>query len=196
MVSISAQQIKELREKTGAGIADVKHALEESGGDMAKAEHLIEKKFGGVAEKKASREIKAGLVEAYVHSNGRIGVLVEVGCETDFVARNPQFKEFAHDIAMHIAAMAPIYFSLDSIPPEIWQAEKSRFEEETLGMSKRENIVEKIVEGKLKDHFGAISLLSQQFIKDQDKTVGDVMNEAVGKFGENIKIAKFIRFEI
>lgn len=148
---ITAQQIKKLREKTGAGIADVKKALEESGGDEAKAMAWLEEKLGSIAAKKAEREIKAGLVEAYIHSNGRIGALVEVGSETDFVARNPQFKEFAHDLAMQIAAMDP----------------KSKED-----------------------------LLAQPFIKDAGKTVGDLINEAIGRFGENIKLGKFTRFEI
>lgn len=148
---ITAAQIKALREKTGAGISDVKNALEESGGDMAKAEVLLEKKFGSAAAKKAAREIKAGLVEAYVHSNGRIGVLIEVGCETDFVAKTPQFKEFAHDLAMHIAAMNP------------------------------EN---------------QETFFAQPFIKNESKSVSDMVNEAVGKFGENIKVGRFVRFEI
>lgn len=195
-MEISAQQIRELREKTGAGISDVKRALEEGGGDEKKAVAWLERKLGASALKKAGREIKAGLVEAYIHSNGRIGSLVEVGCETDFVARNPQFKEFAHDIAMHVAAMSPAYLSLEAAPQEIWQAEKSRFEEEVRGMDKPTNILAEIVDGKLKSHFGAISLLSQAFVKDQDKTVEEVLNEAIGKFGENIKIGRFVRFEI
>lgn len=151
MASITAEQIKILREKTGAGISDVKKALEESGGNLAQAQERLERKLGSAAMKKAGREIKAGLVEAYVHSNGRIGVLLEVGCETDFVAKNPQFKEFAHDLAMHIAAMDP--------------------ENKT-------------------------ALLEQPFIKNESKSVGDLLNEAVGRFGENIKIGRFARYEI
>ena len=193
---ISAQQIKELREKTGAGISDVKKALEESGGDGIKAYALLERKLGSSAVKKAGREIKAGLVEAYVHSNGRIGSLVEVGCETDFVARNPEFKAFAHDIAMHIAAMNPLYLSSDTVPQDVWQAEKSRFEEEVKKMEKPARIVAEILDGKLKTHFGALSLLEQPFVKDQDKKVCDVINEAIGKFGENIKVGRSVRFEI
>lgn len=151
MVSISAQQIKELREKTGAGISDIKKALEESEGDVKKAYVLIEEKFGSVAAKKAARETRAGLVDAYIHSNSRLGVLVELYCETDFVARNPAFRELAHEIAMHIAAMAPD---------------------------------------------GPDALLLQPFVKNESKTVGEIMNEAIGKFGENIKIGEFIRYEI
>ena len=193
---ITAQQIKELREKTGAGVSDIKKALEESGGDMERAFKVIERKLGGGAVKRASRETKAGIIDAYIHSNSRVGVLAEVFCETDFVARNPQFKGFAHDIAMHIAAMSPLYPSIDSVPKEIWQAEKSRFEEEARGMNKPANILTEIVDGKLKAYFGAVSLLSQPFVKDQDKTVEEVLNEVIGKFGENIKIGRFVRFEV
>lgn len=151
MVSINTQQIKELREKTGAGVADVKKALEESGGDMEKAYVWIEEKLGSSALKKSARETRAGLVDAYIHSNGRLGVLAELYCETDFVARNPAFKELVHEIAMHIAAMAPD---------------------------------------------GPDSLLLQPFVKNESKTVGEIINEAIGKFGENIKIGEFVRFEI
>lgn len=148
---ISTEQIKELREKTGAGIADIKKALEESGGDTTKALGMIEAKLGGSAAKKAGRLTTAGLVESYVHGNGKIGVLVELLCETDFVARNPGFQELAHELSMQIAAMGPQ-------DPE--------------------------------------TLLSQPFIRDQGKTVKDVINEAVGKFGENIKIGRFSRIEL
>ena len=150
-MQITTKQIKELREKTGAGVSDIKKALEQSGGNTAKALVEIEKKLGGAVLKKAGRETKAGLVEGYIHANGRIGVLVEILCETDFVARNPEFKELAHDLAMQVAALDPAEVAV---------------------------------------------LLKQQFIKDQGKTILEVLNEAVGKFGENIKIERFIRIEI
>lgn len=148
---ITAEQIKELREKTSAGISDIKQALEESGGDMASALSAIERKLGGSAAKRAGRTTGAGVIDAYIHAGGKIGVLVELLCETDFVARNPEFKELAHDLAMQIAAMAP------------------------------EN---------------GDALLDQPFIKDQGKTIKDMVNEAIGKFGENIKIGKFSRIEL
>jgi elongation factor Ts len=150
-MEITAQQVKTLRERTGAGIADVKKALEESGGDMEKAFGFIERKLGNSAIKKATRATGAGLIETYIHSNGTVGALVEILCETDFVARNPLFKEFAHDIALHIAAMDPADVEI---------------------------------------------LFNQPFVKDLGKTVGDLLNEAVGKFGENMKIGRFARFEI
>ena len=180
---ITAQQIKDLREKTGAGISDVKKALEDSGGDTAKAEAALLRKMGGSAVKRAGRETGAGLVDSYLHSNGKIGAMVELLCETDFVARNPAFRELAHDLAMQVAAMRPLYLSLDVAPSDVWNAEKSQVEEE-------------VIDGKLKAFFGAISLLEQPFVKDQDKTIKEVINEAIGKFGENIKVGKFVRFEI
>lgn len=193
---ISAAQIKELREKTGAGISDIKKALEESGGDMDKAFSIIERKLGSAAVKRAGRSTGAGLVEAYIHSNGRVGTMVELLCETDFVARNPLFKELAHDLAMHVAAMSPAYLTLDSVPTDIWQAEKSNFEAEVKKMGKPAQISEQIVEGKLKTHFGAMTLFEQPFVKVQEKTVGQLLNEAIGRFGENIKVGQFVRFEI
>lgn len=195
-MTISAQQIKDLREKTGAGIADVKKALEEADGNFQKAFEIIERKLGSVAIKKAGRETGAGLVDAYIHSNARVGALIEVFCETDFVAKTPAFKEFAHDLALHIAAMRPVYLSLEQVPENLWQAEKAKVEEEVNGMDKPANIKEQIVDGKLKTYFGSLSLLSQPFIKDQDKTIDQILAEAIGRFGENIKIGNFSRFEV
>ena len=193
---VTAQQIRELREKTGAGVSDIKKALEESKGDIAKATDSIERKLGLSAGKRAGRETGAGIVESYIHSNSRVGVLVELLCETDFVARNPAFKSFAHDVALHIAAMRPVYLSLDVVPADMWQSEKGRFTEEVATLKKPKNILDQIIEGKLKSHFGNMTLLDQSFVKDQDKTVGEVLNETIGKFGENIRIGRFIRFEI
>ncbi|MEK7560880.1 MAG: translation elongation factor Ts [Patescibacteria group bacterium] len=190
---ITAQQIKDLRERTGAGIADVKKALEECGGDMEKAEKRISERLGGIAGKKAGRATGAGLVESYIHSDGRVGAMIELFCETDFVARNPSFKELAHDIVMHITAMRPVYQALDAVPTDIWDAEKRRFEEETRAMGKPPAITQQIVEGKLKAHFAPMALLDQPFVKDQDKTIRDVINEAIGRFGENIKIGRWAR---
>lgn len=195
-MAVSAQQIKELREKTGAGVSDVKRALEESAGDMEKAVMRLERTLGSLAGKREGRSTGAGIVESYIHSNNRMGVLLELFCETDFVARNPSFKELAHDVALHIAAMRPLYLSLDAIPKELMHAEKSRIETEVHGMGKPAAVTAQIVDGKLTAYFGAQTLLLQPFVKDQDKTVGDIINESIGKFGENIKIGKFIRFEI
>ncbi len=193
---ISADQIKTLRGKTGAGITDIKRALEESGGDLAKAEELIARKLGSAAAKKATRETGAGIVESYIHSNGRVGAMIEIFCETDFVGRNPQFKELAHDIAMHITAMSPQYLSLESVSSDVWEKQKSYYVEEVEKLNKPQEIQNQIVEGKLKAYFGAASLMEQPFIKEQDKTVNTVVKEAIGRFGENIKVGKFVRFEI
>ena len=192
---ISAQLIKDLREKTGAGVSDIKKALEESGRDVEKALKIIERKLGSVSGKKVGRETKAGIVDAYVHTNGRLATLVELFCETDFVARNPAFKELAHDIALQVAALRPLYGSFDAIPPDVWQSEKSRFEEEVAQLNKPSGIRAEIIDGKLKSYFGAVTLLEQPFVKDQNKTVGEVINEAIGKFGENIKVGRFVRLE-
>ncbi|KKS37637.1 MAG: Elongation factor Ts [Parcubacteria group bacterium GW2011_GWA2_42_14] len=192
----STEQIKTLRDKTGGSINECKKALEEAGGNLEKAEKVLEKRLGGLAGKRLGRETKAGVVDTYIHSDGRIGAMVELFCETDFVARNPVFKSLAHDLAMHIAAFCPAYLSLDAVPQEVWQAEKNRFEEEARGLDKPSHIIQEIVDGKLKSHFDSISLLEQPFIKDQDKKVSDVVNEAIGKFGENIKVGRFVRFEL
>lgn len=196
MAAISAQQIKDLREKTGAGVSDVKKALEESGGDMARARAAIERRLGSNAGKRAGRETRAGIVDAYVHSNARIGAMVELFCETDFVARNPDFTALAHDIALHVAAMSPAYLSYETVPEEIMNAEKRRFEEEARASGKPAAIQAEIVEGKLKAHFGAMALMEQPFVKAQEKTVGRMMAEAIGRFGENIRIGKFVRLEL
>ena len=144
----------------------------------------------------AGRETRAGVVDAYVHSNARIGALVELFCETDFVARNPDFVALAHDIALHVAAMSPAYLSYEAVPEDIRNAEKKRFEEEARQTGKQAEIQEQIVDGKLKAHFGALSLTDQHFVKDQDKTVGQVVNEAIGRFGENIRLGRFVRLEL
>lgn len=192
---ISAQQIKELRERTGAGISDIKKALEEAKGDMARAVTIIERKLGSSAGKRAGRETKSGIIDSYVHGD-KIGVLLEVFCETDFVARNPVFREFVHSLSMHIAAMHPVYLSLDAVPRDVWQTEKDRFTEDTAKLNKSAAIMEEIINGKLKAHFGAYALMEQSFVKDQDKTVGKVLNEVIGKFGENINIGRFVRLEM
>ena len=195
-MTVSAGQIKELREKTGAGISDVKKALEENGGDFQKALASIERKLGSSAGKRFGRETKAGLIGSYVHSNGRIGSMVELLCETDFVARNSGFRELAHDLAMHVAAMSPRFLSLEDIPAEVWEEEKKHIEMEFKNLGKPQNILEEMIKGKLQSHFQNSVLMEQLFVKDPDKTVGDLLKKAIGKFGENIKIGKFIRFEV
>ncbi len=189
------EKIKELRERTGASIAECKKALEKSSGDLDKAIVILEKALGGMAAKKSSRELHAGVIDSYLHG-GKIGVLVEVYSETDFVARNLEFKMLAHDLAIHIAASAPLYLDMASVPEEAVAAERARFEEEIAALGKSPELAKTIVEGKLKVHFEALCLMTQTFVKNPDKTVGDVVNEAVGKFGENIKVGRFARFEL
>jgi elongation factor Ts len=193
---ISAQQIKDLREQTGAGISEIKKALEESNGDMDRARASIERRLGANAGKRAGRETRAGVVDAYIHSNARVGVLVELFCETDFVARNPAFVALAHDIALHVAAMNPVYLSQEAVPADIREAEVRSCEEEAKKSGKPAAIQEQIVRGMTASHFAALSLSDQEFVKDPGKTVGQMINEAIGRFGENIRVGKFVRFEL
>lgn len=177
-------------------MADCKKALEESGGDFTKADELLKRRGKQIAEKRQEKEVKAGLIEPYVHSNGKIGVLVELNCETDFVAKNELFKELAHDLAMHVAAMNPRYLSGEDIPGEVSQKMRQSYQEELANSGKPENIINQIIEGKLRKFSEEICLLEQPFIKDADKKVKDLIDEYIGKIGEKIKVGRFVRFEI
>lgn len=189
-------KLKQLREQTCASMVECRKALEESGGDLAEAAKIIRRKGSDLAGKKAGRETKQGLIEAYIHVNGKIGVLLELSCETDFVVRNEMFKELAHDLAMHIAAMNPQYTSSIDIPQEIIEEEKKIYQEQLESSGKPQNIVDQIIEGKIRKHNEEICLLSQPFVKNQDLSVQDYINEAIAKIGENIKVGRFVRFEI
>lgn len=193
---ITAQEVKNLRDRTGVSMMQCKKALEESSGDVAGAIKILQKSGSKVADKKCGRGTAEGYVGSYIHSNGKIGVLVEVDCETDFVARNEEFKELAHDLAMHIAASNPKYVSYDEINPEEIKTKKEELLEETRKENKPENILEKIVEGKIKKHFDEICLLTQAFVKNPELTVGQLITEKIAKLGENIKVKRFTRFEI
>lgn len=193
---ISAKQIADLRARTGSGMMDCKKALEEANGDEEKAIDFLRKKGMAKAAKKAEREAREGVIEAYIHSNGKIGVLVEVLSETDFVAKNTEFKEFAHDVALHIAAMNPKYVSADETPAEEIEKEKAIYLEEVKASGKPADIAEKIVEGKIKKFKEEYALLSQPFVKDPTKTVGELLNEKIAKIGEKLEIKRFCRFEI
>lgn len=188
--------IKKLREVTECSIGDCKQALETARGDLEKAKTILSLSVAKVATKKASRETKEGIVAAYIHSNNKIGVLVELLAETDFVAKNPAFSELAHNLALHIAGMTPTYVKMEDIPPEIYEAVKRQAEEEVGKMKKPENISKNIVEGKVNAYFAAQCLLSQPYVKDPDKTVNDLIQNAIGKFGENIKVRRFVRYEL
>jgi elongation factor Ts len=195
MADISIEEVKRLRELTGVGITDAKQALVEAGGDFDKALAAMRKKGLTKAEKRGEREARAGLIGTYNH-DGRIGVLVEVNCETDFVAKTDEFKELVKDIAMHIAASAPLYVSVDEVPAEERDKVADEFSEKVKSEGKPENMVPQIVEGMLKKHFAEKALLEQPFVKNPDQTVGDVVKEANAKLGENIVVRRFSRMAL
>ncbi len=188
--------ISELRAMTGAGIVDCKKALDEAGGDVTKAAELLRKKGIAKAGSKGERATKEGLVDAYIHGNGKVGVLVEVQCETDFVARTEQFKDFVHEVALQISATNPLYVSPDQIPAEVLEKEKELAMAEFAGSSKPREIVEKIASGKIEKYYSEVCLLNQSYIKDEDKTVGELLKETIAKTGENIQIKRFARFAL
>lgn len=195
MANITAQMVKELREKSGAGMMDCKKALETTGGDLDKAMDFLREKGIASVAKKSSRIASEGLVDAYIHG-GRIGVIIEVNSETDFVAKNDDFKAFVRDMAMQVAAVSPKYVTRDEVPQEMVEHEKSILREQALNEGKPEKIVEKMVEGRLEKFFEEIVLLDQKFIKDSDLKVQDVLNNLIAKIGENIKIRRFTRYEV
>ena len=191
---VTAEQVKELRERTGAGVMDCKKVLVETDGNIDKAIELLREKGLAKAAKKAGRIASEGLVEAYIH-NGKYGAMVEVNSETDFVAKNEEFKTFVKDIAMHIAAVAPKYVSREEVPADVVEAEKATLKAQALNEGKPEAVVEKMVEGRLNKFFEEICLLEQPFVKDPDKKVKDLLNEKIATIGENRVIRRFVRFE-
>jgi elongation factor Ts len=194
---IDAKMVAELRAKTGAGMVDCKKALEEANGDEAKAMEILRAKGAMKAAKKnAERETAEGLVEAYVHANGKVGALVELQCETDFVALNPEFKQLAHEIAMQVAAMAPIYVSPEEIPAGIVEKERNLYLAEIAEEKKPEEIKVKIVEGKLAKWYADVCLLNQLWVKDDSKTIAQLITEKVATIGEKIIVARFVRLEL
>jgi len=196
MTDVSAQQVKELRERTGAGMMDSKRALVEMNGDMEKAIDYLREKGLAAAAKKAGRIAAEGLVEAYIHGGGRIGVLVEINCETDFVAKTPEYKEFCRDIAMQIAAANPEFVKREEVPAEVVERERAVARAQALNEGKPEKIVEKIVEGRIEKYYKEVCLLEQPFIKDTDKTVQALVTEKIAKMGENISIRRFARYQV
>lgn len=184
--------IKDLREQTGAGIMDVKEALEEAGNDKDKAIEILRKKGLAKQAKKADRTANEGLVESYIHAGGRIGVLLEVNCETDFVARTDDFKNLVKEIALHIAASNPLYISKEDVPAEVIEKEKEIYKEQFAG--KPDDVIQKMLEGKIAKYYEEVCLLEQPFVRDGDKTIGGLLGEATGKMGENIQIRRFARF--
>ena len=192
---ITAEQVRELRELTGAGMMECKRVLEETNGDKEKATELLRERGVVKDAKKAGRIAAEGLVESYIHGDGRIGVLVEVNIETDFAAKNPEFREFVKDIAMQIAATKPEYVKREEVPAEVIEKEKEIIKAQALNEGKPEAAIEKIVTGRIDKFFAEACLLEQDFIKDPDKTVQQVLTEKIANIGENITIRRFVRFE-
>jgi elongation factor Ts len=195
-MKITAQMVKELREKTGSGMMDCKKALTEADGDMEKAIVILREKGMAKTAKKADRIAAEGVVASYIHMGGRIGAMVEINCETDFVAQTDKFQRFAKDVAMHIAAANPKYLSEDEVPEEEVAKEREILKVQALNEGKPEKIVEKMVEGRLKKFYKEICLLDQPYIKDPDMTIGDLVKEQIMDIGENVKIRRFARFEM
>jgi elongation factor Ts len=193
-MAVTASMVKELREKTGAGMLDCKKALEEANGDLTKAGELLREKGLAAAANKAGRAATEGLVESYIHGAGRVGVLVEINCETDFVAKTDQLMSFLKDIAIHIAATSPIYVRREEVPQEVLEKEKEILRNQALNEGKPEKIVDKMVEGRISKYYEEFCLLEQPFIKDPDKTISTVLNEKISQIGENISIRRFARF--
>ncbi|MGI6113735.1 MAG: translation elongation factor Ts [Mahellales bacterium] len=192
---ISASLVKELRERTGAGMMDCKRALSEVNGDMEKAVELLREKGLAAAAKKAGRIAAEGIVDSYIHGDGRIGVLVEVNCETDFVAKTDEFKSFVKDVAMQIAASSPLYVKREEVPQADIEKEREIIKAQALNEGKPEKVIDKIVDGRLEKFFKEVCLLEQPFVKDTDKSVMDVLTEKIATIGENINIRRFVRFE-
>lgn len=195
-MSITSAMVKELRDKTGAGIMDCKEALNVSVGDFEKAIDYLRKKGMSAATKRSSKAAKDGVVASYIHMGGRIGVLVEVNCETDFVAKTADFQLVAKDLAMHVAAANPLYLKPEEIPSDVISREKEIYKSQALAEKKPEKIWEKIIEGKLKKYYEDVCLLNQKFIKDTDITVETLINNMIAKTGENIVIRRFARFQL
>ncbi len=191
---ISASMVKELREKTNAGMMDCKKALLEADGVMDTAFDLLRKRGLDIAAKKSSRATKEGVIGSYIHSNGKIGVLVEVSCETDFVAKNEDFKEFVKDLTLQVASAFPQYLSREEVPEEVIAKEKEIYSEQVKG--KPENIIDKIVDGKLEKFYKQVCLVDQLFVKDDKKTINDLLKDKIAKLGENMTIKRFVRFQV
>lgn len=196
MVQISAAMVKELRESTGSGIMDCKRVLAEAEGDMEKAIDLLRKKGLAKAAKRAGRSTSEGVIYSYIHTGAKLGVLIEVNCESDFVAKTDDFQEFAKNIAMHIAAANPVGLNPEDVDPALIEKEKEIYRAQMLEEGKPENIIEKIVEGKVEKFYKDVCLMSQQYVKDPQKSITEILKETIGKIGENIQIKRFVRFQI
>jgi len=196
MSDISAAMVKQLREKSGAGIMDCKHALAECDGDLEKASDFLRKKGLATAQKRAGRATKEGAVQAYIHMGGKIGVLVEINCETDFVAKTDDFMAFVKNIAMHIAATNPVGILQEDVSPEVIEKEKEIYRAQALEMGKPEKMIDKIAEGKLNKFFKESCLMNQVYVRDPNMTIQDYLNDVIAKTGEKINIRRFARFQV
>jgi len=196
MATIGAKLVKELRDKTGAGMMDCKEALTECDGDIEKAVDFLRKKGMATALKRAGRGTSEGTIQSYIHMGGKIGVIVEVNCESDFVAKNDDFIDFTKNLAMHIAATNPAGISPEDVPQDVIEREKGVYRDQALEMGKPEKMIDKIVEGKLNKFYKESCLLNQPYVKNPDITISDFLNEVIAKIGENIKIGRFARFQI
>jgi elongation factor Ts len=196
MAKITMELIQQLRDRTGVGMMDCKNALTESGGDLDKAVEILRKKGAAIAAKRSGNATVEGLVHSYIHPGSRVGVLLEINCETDFVARTDVLKQFAADICLHIAAMKPLYVSSDEVDSQLLAKERIIFKEQLAASGKPEKIIDQIVEGKIAKFYTEICLLQQPFVKNDKVTVDDVLKDIIAKLGESIKIKRFARFEI
>ncbi len=196
MAEITSEMIKELRDKTQAGMLDCKKALADTGGDMEKAVELLRKKGLASADKKMGREASEGIVASYIHSNRKLGVLIELKTVTDFVARNQDFQDLAKELCMQIAASNPLYVGIEDVPESVIQKEKEIYRAQMKDSGKPENVVEKIVDGKLNKYYQDVCLLEQEYIKDSSQKIKDIIKAKIANYGENIEVGKFVRFQI
>jgi len=194
-MEITASMVKELRERSGAGMMDCKKALLETGGDSEKAIIVLREKGLAAAAKRSGRETTEGLIDSYIHMGGRIGVLIEVNCETDFVAKNAQFQALVHDLAMQVAASRPLYVSREQVPDDVVQREREIYRTQAINEGKPEKFADKIVDGRMTKFYQEVCLLDQPFIRDPEKSVADLIAEHIGVIGENISVRRFVRFE-
>jgi elongation factor Ts len=195
-MQINASMVKELREKTGVGMMTCKKALAEAEGNLEEAEKILRKGGEATAAKKAGRVASEGLIHSYIHTGGKVGVLLEVNCETDFTARNEDFRSMVKDIAMHVAALAPRYVSREDVPEEVISAEREIFAEQAKKTGKPDKVIEKIVDGKIDKFYAEICLLEQPFVKDPDKVVKDLITERIARIGENLRVSRFTRYSL
>lgn len=195
-MQISKDLIRELRNKTGAGVMDCKQALSEAGGDMQKAQDILREKGSVVAIKRSARDTKEGLISSYIHSGSKLGVLLEMNCETDFVAKTSEFSQLAKELAMQIAAMDPLWIKPEDVPKEVIEKEKEIYKKQAQESGKPEKVIEKIAQGRLEKYFTEVCLLEQEYIKDPKFKVKDLITETVAKLGENIRVGRFTRFKV